>query len=455
MLKKYFGDSGESESGAEEQNRLDDLKTTSLCLLGAATVGGLFICLRFILGAYSLHQKQGWIIQGNAFTCLLWGSGWFAAAFVFGFLFGIPKVLQTIPKAGGQNSKSTNDEAENTKTEERPYPLKVNTNLEEISDWLTKILVGATLTQLIKVPRLVTSAASYMAKGIGGSDYETIAAATLLYFASIGFFSGYVLTRMFFSLAFARVDQGPRFPDVMSLKRISIALGATSNSAAEVEETIQKLESVRISDSLTTPQILAVAKGANIAGNASRAMLAARLAVARSANDPESHLNLAVALHNNHGSQWEVIQELKLARQLVDTRPDSQTREDIYNSIIYLALYLEPPTGFERAIQDGEQFLKNSRPTDSSIWMNMACAYGQKFSYYQGLPDQTAETKQALADARNAALRCINEGLKIDSSSIARFNELYHGTAANPEDNDLQIFENDKEFDDLFKEYAK
>jgi hypothetical protein len=290
------------------------------------------------LGAYSQHQKQGWIIQGNAFTCLLWDAGWFAAAFVFGFLFGIPKVLQTIPKASGQDAKSSSDESGNDKSEDRPYPLKVNTNLEEISDWLTKILVGATLTQLIKLPRLVTSAAAYMAQGIGGSEYETIAAATLIYFSSIGFFSGYLLTRMFFSLAFARVDQGPRFLDVMSLKRISIALGATSNPAAGVQEAVQQLEKVRISSSLTTPQILQLAKAANITGHASRAVTAARLAVTRSANDPEAHLNLAVAPHNNRGSLADVIQELKLARQLVDARFHSQTREDIYNSIIYLAL---------------------------------------------------------------------------------------------------------------------
>ena len=222
---------GEAQYTPEEKARRDDLHNTFLSLLGFVVAGVLLIILRFAVGTISsLIQKKGSVIHGNAFTCLLWGFGWFAAAFVFGFLFGIPKVLQNIPKENGLVTKS--DRASDTGNE-HVNPLKVNTNLEEISDWLTKILVGATLTQLIKLPQLVSSASSYMARGIGGPEYETVAAATMLYFTSIGFFSGYVLTRMFFSLAFASADKGPVFPDFLSIKQTSIALGVTPNRAKE------------------------------------------------------------------------------------------------------------------------------------------------------------------------------------------------------------------------------
>ncbi len=54
-----------------------------------------------------------------------------------GFLFGIPRTLQ-----GDQAEPATPDtQAEDTSQEKRPHtPYQTNTNLEQISDWLTKIL---------------------------------------------------------------------------------------------------------------------------------------------------------------------------------------------------------------------------------------------------------------------------------------------------------------------------
>jgi len=53
-----------------------------------------------------------------------------SAGFLAGFLFGIPKVLQGDRTAATKTSKGRT-----------PYRQRVNTNLEEISDWLTKIIV--------------------------------------------------------------------------------------------------------------------------------------------------------------------------------------------------------------------------------------------------------------------------------------------------------------------------
>ena len=113
---------------------------------------------------------------------------------------------------------------------------------------------------------------------------------------------------------------------------------------------------------------------------------------------------------------------------------------------MYLALYLDPPDGFERAIQDGEQFLKSSTPTDGSLWMNLACAYGQKYAYYKNL-----QKPDVLDAAKRRARECIEEALKVEPSSIDRFNELYHGTGPDPQDDDLKVFEKEKVFDDLLR----
>ena len=65
----------------------------------------------------------------------------------FGFLFGIPKL-----------NKSYNP----TDNYEKTNKYNPNTNLEEISDWLTKIIVGISLTQLTKIPKYVGSIADYI-----------------------------------------------------------------------------------------------------------------------------------------------------------------------------------------------------------------------------------------------------------------------------------------------------
>jgi hypothetical protein len=175
----------------DERRRLFDLKATAEWLFISLLSGFGLLLLRsimFFLVNGVFHRN--WEVTGQVFLELLWAFAWCAAGFVFGFLFGIPKVLQTVVKT----QASANADASSTVASKVvpvqgessvPYQLRVNTNLEEISDWLTKILVGATLTQLVKVPSLVGGAAAYMASGLGGSSYDAFAAAILLFFQRV------------------------------------------------------------------------------------------------------------------------------------------------------------------------------------------------------------------------------------------------------------------------------
>lgn len=53
-------------------------------------------------------------------------------------------------------------------------PYAPSTSLEQVADWLTKIIVGVGLTQLNKIPRKLDSLASYIAMGMGGSASQAI-----------------------------------------------------------------------------------------------------------------------------------------------------------------------------------------------------------------------------------------------------------------------------------------
>src|SRR5262245_24620262 len=113
---------------------------------------------------------------------------------LLGFLFGIPRSLQDngapsslSPTAGSTQSR-----------------LRVNTNLEQISDWLTKILVGVGLTQLRDIgPRMWGLAAS-VAVSMGGST--PVSLGVIVNFSIWGFFVGYLLTRLFLATAFSLAD---------------------------------------------------------------------------------------------------------------------------------------------------------------------------------------------------------------------------------------------------------
>jgi hypothetical protein len=137
---------------------------------------------------------------GAVCVALTWALACMAAGGAFGFLFGIPKTIQ------GRRPAPTKDESENKSDAAEQNQYEVNTNLEQISDWLTKILVGLGLTQLEKLPGLVQSVAAFMAVSLGDAN-EGFAGAVIVYFTIIGFFFGYLLTRMFLGPAFADADR--------------------------------------------------------------------------------------------------------------------------------------------------------------------------------------------------------------------------------------------------------
>ncbi len=94
-----------------------------------------------------------------------------------------------------------------------PAVVRANTNMEEISDWLTKLLVGAGLVDLKAVPGRVEAASKYVAASMTisysrpESALESIAASIIIFFVVEGFIGGYLITRVFFQIAFLRSDE--------------------------------------------------------------------------------------------------------------------------------------------------------------------------------------------------------------------------------------------------------
>jgi hypothetical protein len=129
---------------------------------------------------------------------LLWAVACFAAGSCLGFLFGIPRAAHSQP----------------------PHPDRqpVSTNLIEISDWLTKIIVGLGLINLKELPQLVGRLAEPLAASISGvasrESNSATAAAIVVAFVAMGFLFGYLFTRLHLASAFGQADAkangGPR-----------------------------------------------------------------------------------------------------------------------------------------------------------------------------------------------------------------------------------------------------
>lgn len=158
---------------------------------------------------------------------------------LFGFLFGIPRAQQLTPPA----ASGAGGEADANR---KPSPYLVNTNLEQISDWLTKIVVGLGLVNLAVIPARVASVANYFARGLGDVEgRESVALALLVLFSACGFLLGYLLTRLFLTGAFSRAQELPANQLSKALKDVG---ERSTTPTAEPKE--QRLADIKTLDRL-------------------------------------------------------------------------------------------------------------------------------------------------------------------------------------------------------------
>jgi Kef-type K+ transport system membrane component KefB len=107
---------------------------------------------------------------------LVSSAAWLSGG-VLGFLFGVPRlrasaaVAATAPTASG---------------------LAPNTNLEQISDWLTKIIVGATLVQLRPLADEINSLALAIGAQLATPGAAPVAGAVMITYFAGGFMWGYL-----------------------------------------------------------------------------------------------------------------------------------------------------------------------------------------------------------------------------------------------------------------------
>jgi hypothetical protein len=158
--------------------------------------------------------RVGWSTNAVG-PVLLWVFSSLAAGGTTGFLFGIPKsgsgarVEASVSTSTGEAASTTTDVAQVSSERTGVQGARPNTNLEEVSDWLTKIIVGLTLVNLkdIKeeVQRISLNAAEAIQPHPTNADVSA-ATALVVGFALIGFLAVYLYMRLFVQGAIVRSD---------------------------------------------------------------------------------------------------------------------------------------------------------------------------------------------------------------------------------------------------------
>src|SRR5262245_45071287 len=179
----------------DEWRILDATDKIQLVVTGFALVGvvGLLLWSYAYGSLQDLHPKTAALQTFGIFSLIACAAA--AAGALFGFLFGIPRTREA------ERAATLGDDPGNM----RQAVLAANTNLERVSDWLTTLLLGATLVQLDKIVAWIGK----LGTNIKDHPNETVTTVVVVYFVVLGFLGTYLVTRLYLTYAMQRTMRGP------------------------------------------------------------------------------------------------------------------------------------------------------------------------------------------------------------------------------------------------------
>jgi hypothetical protein len=153
----------------------------------------LIVGLLFLFPAYWHVPDRSQYLMALGVGLLVAGGATLIGGLI-GFLFGLPRKVSATRTA----TTTTGDDDS----------YDANTNLEQISDWLTKILLGAGLTQAGSIVHYIGNLAELAGKNLPYVPAEsTIILAEFAYFSVAGFLAFYLWTRVKITAAFSDAER--------------------------------------------------------------------------------------------------------------------------------------------------------------------------------------------------------------------------------------------------------
>lgn len=378
-----------------------------------------------------------------------------------GFLFGIPKLLQ---RTGNQLPQPLGNESQPIANINKF--LNSNSNLEEISDWVTKIIVGLGLTQITSLPTYIYNYGQQFASiDINEASIPLYFILLTLFAVFSGFLLAYIETRTrITSLLLSTESELTNGPSGAQLREAAEAKQFLEDEKMPREATGRFQRTLRASPTSVDAEILkapltsftdaeALAARASAHARAGELLAAENtwiraLAYYPSSIKPEYYIRLA-----------EVQAQQNKIRDAVSTLLEAQNiwgySLELLKKILFLSLYIPPPLGFQTAIDAGNTAARlPDADQDPMIFVWRAAAYGQLATWNK----DKVENQEKFAEARKVVIdlaRRLNK-LVPDRSERPRvlMREMLDpvGQEGPLGDSDLSIFKDDEEVRSIIME---
>lgn len=195
--------------------------------VGLAVVVGSVVALTVAIADPAAGWSDGarWIIYMLAAA---------AVAAIAGLIFGLPQARADFSPEASER-------------------YKPNSNLEQISDWLTKLLVGAGLVELKDISSHLRSAGAYLGDGLAVSNPGAYAVSAVVYGAGAGFGFSYLWTRLRMRLLLEISDKDAA--EASRREKIFRSLQSAPRSTADERESVETLAAA-------ADEVIAVSKSA-------------------------------------------------------------------------------------------------------------------------------------------------------------------------------------------------
>lgn len=308
-----------------------------------------------------------------------------AAGALLGFLFGVPVNAVAVAQANSAGAQAA--AAPGT----APKPSRGANQLVQISEWLTRIIIGATVTQLGEVRDQLQGLGWRASLQLLGTDRGEIAFTAAVVFGAIfGFFVGHLSTRLILNVLFDEADGDPGLPrEAAAAVQASAADGKLTSISPTAARSVVAVDERKLtrSDDLQTWGLAWLSLDRDRPG-VTRGVDALERAVAVSPNDRAALRSLALG-----------------------------------------ALYA-PPDGYTRVLPELESyFARNPTPTreDAQLLAYLACAHGQAFT---AAGDDTARRERH----SRGALAAVQQALTLDPSWRSFLESLARGTTPGEDD---------------------
>lgn len=314
---------------------------------------------------------------------------------IIGFLFGIPRLLNRWQRDTRDADDVATRQAGGASFSERGLLLS-NSNLEEVSDWITKIIVGMTLINLPNVPGWLQRYSDWLAASLGAASSATSAAGVFIAILTVAaclldFLFMYLQTRTSLTLLFLDVEHMREVgwqADAESLSQQPQTERAGATSSIQAGRPAKAAPIDADSEIIANPpaQTATAATWAAWAAACYRndrfkdAADGWRRAIEKERGNPAYWIGSAEALEQLNRDR-EAVRAYATARELGADPWDMRLNE------LRVSLYVRPPDGFRHAIDVASDLMRDPRANNSDdpawSWLRFwrIAAEGQRHAY--------------------------------------------------------------------------